>query len=561
MHKVLLRLVKIACCASLAASAAWAQEPELPPELEQNPPAVEPPAVGWLPSVAEMEAAGARIGRIHIQPQNIFDLTDAREDNFLYRLANRLHVVTRPWNVRRTLLFKEGDPFSQRLIEESERLLRSTLQVYGVAIRPVAYRDGVVDLEVITRDRWTLDPSISFSRTGGVNSDRLGLKEDNLFGTGTTLGFSRSSNVDRTSTTFNLSHPHAFGPHVNSSLSYADTSDGRSWAAGVGRPFYALDTRHSAGISAGSTVRNEAVYVSGVNTGVYRHRQDKAEALYGWSRGRIDGWTRRHSFGVSYQHDEYAEISGESPAGEIPADLTLTAPYYRLELIQDRFRTMTDLEQIGKPEDLNVGLELIAQVGRSLSWLGSSRQQWLYQTSLAKGADISERALLRATASLSGRYASGGENTTATLSLRYFHRQNHGFAFYGAFAGSMVSNPDVPNPLTLGGDNDLRGYPLRYQSGNRSVLVSLEERYYSNWYPLRLIRVGGAVFYDGGRAWGGSNPNTANPGWLNDVGFGLRFLTDRSSRSNVLHIDVAFPLNREAEIEPVQLLIYTKVTL
>jgi len=125
----------------------------------------------------------------------------------------------------------------------------------------------------------------------------------------------------------------------------------------------------------------------------------------------------------------------------------------------------------------------------------------------------------------------------------------------------MVRNPDVPNPLTLGGDNDLRGYPQRYQSGNKSVLVTLEERAYTDWYPFRLIRVGGAVFYDGGRAWGGDSPGTGNSGWLNDVGFGLRFLTDRSSKSNILHIDVAFPLNRAQGVDAVQLLVYTKVTL
>ena len=45
-------------------------------------------------------------------------------------------------------------------------------------------------------------------------------------------------------------------------------------------------------------------------------------------------------------------------------------------------------------------------------------------------------------------------------------------------------------------------------------LMNLEERAYTDWYPFRLIRVGGAVFYDGGRAWGGSNPNTANSGLL-----------------------------------------------
>jgi outer membrane protein assembly factor BamA len=403
--------------------------------------------------------------------------------------------------------------------------------------------------------------SASLSRTGGVNSGRFSLKEANLFGTGTSVGVTRSSNVDRTSDTFNISHPHAFGPFVNATYAYSDTSDGRSWAAGVNRPFYALDTRETWGLAADNTLRSEAVYVSGVSTGTYQHAQSNATAFWGLSSGLIDGWTRRHTLGYSYQDNSYASILGQSPTGELPANLTLAAPYYKVQLLQDRFRTGTNYDSIGKPEDYNIGLDFSAQLGRSLTALGSTRQQWIYKTSVSRGADIGTRGLLTGSAELSGRYASGGEQQLSKLESRYFQRQPRNFTFYGAFTGSMVRNPDVPNPLTLGGDNDLRGYPLRYQSGNKSVLLNLEERLYTDWNPFRLLRVGGAVFYDGGRAWGGSNPNTANPGWLNNVGFGLRLLTDRSSVGNVLHIDVAFPLNREPGIDPVQLLVYTKVSL
>jgi len=551
-------IVGTLCCLLLAAASAWAQAPE---EF----PAVEPPAIGWLPSLADLEAAGATIGEIRIRPQNIFDLTDSREDNLLYRLANVIHVVTRPEVVRETLLFKTGERLSLRVIEESERLLRSTLQVYSVRIRVVAVHDGVVnrtvDLEVVTRDRWTLDPSVSFGRTGGANTDRVGLKETNLFGTGLSVGFSRSSNVDRTSNTFDVSHPHAFGPFTNASYSYADTSDGRSWAASITKPFFALDSRYSGGASASNNERSEAVYVSGVNTGTYRHQQGDAAVFGGWSAGLVDGWTRRHSVGLQYQDNTYARIAGESPEGELPADLTLAAPYYRFELIQDRFRTGVNYNQIGKPEDFNLGLTLSGQLGRSFTWLGSTRQQWLYSAGVAKGFDVGERGQLRTNAQFAGRYATAGEQQLSALGTRYFHRQRGDFTFYGSFTGSMVRNPDGSNPLTLGGDNDLRGYPLRYQSGNKSILLNLEERVYTDWYPFRLVRVGAAVFYDGGRAWGGSNPNTANSGWLNDVGFGLRLLTDRSAVGNVLHIDVAFPLNREPGIDAVQLLVYTKITL
>jgi hemolysin activation/secretion protein len=122
-----------------------------------------------------------------------------------------------------------------------------------------------------------------------------------------------------------------------------------------------------------------------------------------------------------------------------------------------------------------------------------------------------------------------------------------------------VHDPDTPSPLNIGGDNGLRGYPLRYQSGERRVLFTTEARGYTDWYPFRLFRVGAAVFFDHGRAWKGENQNTVNGGWLRDVGFGLRLLSARTSKGNVLHADFAFPLDPDPSIDRVQFLVKTKI--
>ena len=77
----------------------------------------------------------------------------------------------------------------------------------------------------------------------------------------------------------------------------------------------------------------------------------------------------------------------------------------------------------------------------------------------------------------------------------------------------------------------------------------------------RFFRVGGAVFADVGRAWEGENQNTVNPGWLHDIGLGLRFVNARTAFGQVLHADLAFPLNREGDIRPAQFLLRTRVAL
>jgi len=99
-----------------------------------------------IPSLTELEAAGAVIGEIVVDTSNIFDLDDPNENSFPYRAANALHVKTRPSLIRRLLLFRSGERVSVRVIEETERLIRNNSSVYEVAITPTAYRDGVVKI-------------------------------------------------------------------------------------------------------------------------------------------------------------------------------------------------------------------------------------------------------------------------------------------------------------------------------------------------------------------------------------------------------------------------------
>jgi hemolysin activation/secretion protein len=112
--------------------------------------------------------------------------------------------------------------------------------------------------------------------------------------------------------------------------------------------------------------------------------------------------------------------------------------------------------------------------------------------------------------------------------------------------------------VLLGGDSGLRGYPLRYQSGEGRWLFTAEQRFFSDWYPLQLFNVGGAVFYDMGATWGRDPLGAPSQGLLRDVGLGLRLGSSRSALGNVLHIDIAFPLDGGPGMSSVQYLIETR---
>src|SRR5690606_28371812 len=104
----------------------------------------------------------------------------------------------------------------------------------------------------------------------------------------------------------------------------------------------------------------------------------------------------------------------------------------------------------------------------------------------------------------------------------------------------------------------LRGYPLRYQDGSSRALLTLEHRVYTKYYLFRLFHLGGAVFFDMGRTWGRGTVGQPTEGLLKDVGIGLRLGSSRSSFGNVIHVDLAFPLDGDDSIDDVQLLVETK---
>ena len=51
----------------------------------------------------------AVVGSVAIEVGDIFDESDPRENNFLYRLANDLHLSTREGTVREWLLLQPGE--------------------------------------------------------------------------------------------------------------------------------------------------------------------------------------------------------------------------------------------------------------------------------------------------------------------------------------------------------------------------------------------------------------------------------------------------------------------
>jgi hypothetical protein len=512
-----------------------------------------------LPAAETIEAQGAEIGEIVIERQDVFDLTNPKENNWLFKLANRLHIVTRDKVIRKQLLIESGDKYSKRLADESERILRTNQYLYDGQISPIRFEDGIVDLKVTTRDLWSLQPELSLSRSGGENSTRVGLEEANLFGRGQKIRIMSVKDVDRNSRFFQFSDQHLGRSWVSADLRVADNSDGQSTYLSAVRPFHQLDARWTAGAQLSDDDRYESLYSLGNAAAEYRQQRDVHSAFYGWSKGLRNGRARRWTAGMVYDDNRFTEVPNGTLPPAIPSDRKLVYPFLGFELVEDQFEVAMNRDQIGRTEDFMMGRHITAKLGWSDTSFGADRDALIYFGSANQSFGTLAKRALQLSATVEGRVESGeAVNSLVNFIGRYYRRQSDKHLFYALAQAATGHALDLDNPVQLGGDSGLRGFPLRYQNGETKFLATVEQRYFTDWYPFRIIRVGGAIFADVGRVWGESPIDEERMGWLADAGFGLRLALTRSSSRKVIHIDLAFPLNGDPTIDKVQVLVTTR---
>jgi hemolysin activation/secretion protein len=512
-----------------------------------------------VPSDAVLEADGAVIGTVIVDIRNIFDESDQRESNGLFRLADHLHIRTKHATIQAQLLFASGDKYLARKLAETERALRLLPYVYDAQIVPVHYADGRVDIRVTTKDVWTLSPGISFARSGGTNDSKFNLQDTNFLGWGKTLQISRGSTVDRTSNTIGWSDPNVLGSRWTSMLAYSDSSDGSQRSLQVAQPFYSLDAPWSTKISAISFDRTVSRYNLGNIVDQFNDNETSYELSGGLSSGLVDGWTKRWTFGMRYDRNQFLPTPATlTPASILPADRTLSYPFTGFDILQDAYKKVGDENEIGRTEDLYFGTEIMGEIGYSNNALGADRNAIMLTAKALRGLELPDQQQLFLSSDFSSRLEEGRfRNLIADAAAKYYWRWRQDWLLYAALSGTVTDALDPDKQLLLGGDNGLRGYPLRFESGTSRALFTVEQRVFTDWYPFRLARFGGAVFADVGRTWGSGVIGNSDPGLLKDVGFGLRFGNTRTGLGNVLHIDFAFPLGNVAGIQKFQFLVQT----
>ncbi|MDX1755702.1 MAG: BamA/TamA family outer membrane protein [Marinobacter sp.] len=503
---------------------------------------------------------GARIGWVRIVRRPIFDISDPEQDNVLYRALNTLNTPTWESALRAQLIFDEGDLYQPDLISESERILRQREYLAAAWVGVTRVCENDVEVSVLVRDTWTLLPSAGASRAGGENTTSAGLSDPNVFGSGKSLGVSHARGPDRTETGVNFDDPNVMGSHWRTGFAYANRSDGHGYSGYLEHPFYSERTLWRVGLSGVDDVREQSRFVGAKAIADYRRNQQAASIDVGRRLAERGVRKLRLLAGYRYEALEFERLPDEPALDVLPDNRTLSYPWLGFDYRENRFVEMANLTRLQRVEDVRDGMVWRTELGYSSRGLGATEDRIVLATDFRDALLATDASYTSYGLSQSGTYRLDEhrfENLQGTLSLDYFYGGAvRSKRWYTNLSFTAAHNLTADQQLLIGGDTGLRGYPSEYQQGNRRAIWTLERRYFPDWHPFKLFRVGGLLFVEAGRAWFHDGRNSGpDDGILRDVGLGIRLGSSRIEVQTMLHLDVAFPLDGDDSIDQVQVLL------
>ncbi|MBL6690308.1 MAG: hypothetical protein ISP91_07945 [Pseudomonadales bacterium] len=487
-----------------------------------------------------------KISGIHVSNLEVFDEENPREDNAIYRFLNKVHIETKPDLIENLLLFEEGEVFDQRVMDESARLLRDQDFLYDADIRPVSLCGEEIELEVVTRDTWSLTIDASFDRSGGENNFGIGIREANLMGRGTQLSVKAEQDLDRDSVEFSFKDDNLGNSRIKTRVRYTDSDDGSEERFLLELPFYSLDSTRAWTLSLKNTDQVDAQYFRGDDVTEVRHELENYRAAYGFSKGLQDGFARRWYLGWWYRSDDFSESEELPPPAPFPLSKELSFPYVEYSSIEDKYVERVNVNQFERIEDLYIGRSWYARLGYSSEAFGGDQDRFVVEGAFRDTLLASQRHIFQHELEFSGLHnfeTDDVEDVILDYHLQYIVYPSKYRSYLLNFRSVYTKNLNTNAQVVMGGENFMRAFDNRFQVGDRSVALNLERRTFTDIHLFNLIRVGWAFFVDVGRAWDPGVDTNFEDDYLVDAGFGLRLASSKSDAGRFLHIDIAFPLS------------------
>ncbi|MCH1926185.1 hypothetical protein L9G74_14465 [Shewanella sp. C32] len=493
-----------------------------------------------------------QVGKIIVLSNPIFD-ESADNAIFLHHWANALHVNTREYVIRDRLSFHEGDIVTRKTLDEAQRILRAEPYLRDARIRvaeadpSVQSQQGTVNILVETWDQWSLLPTIDFGRSGGKNHFALGIKDDNILGSGIQSELEYQTDEDRNGYKIKVEAPISWVKHGEIAGDFTSNNDGTAAFLAFKKPFYTLADNYSYGASYSRNNRINTFRQNGEDVSEYRERAEFNNLFWGVKFAESASARQRLRVGITQDFHDF-DSEGSRTRIPIPQDREFLYPWLSWEYLQDDFVVLQNIHLINYNEDLNLGWHHSAKIGLETHDNDGLGYHFWWETSRGYS---SEQQLLLLNAELQLTRGTTQVNFySASTNAEYFYRFNRKWVAYSHLRLQTSKNRYLDWPAGLGDANGVRGYPNEFQLGDQQWLFTAELRNYPNINLYQLAELGWVAFVDVGRAYGGElAEHNEISGPIGAVGVGARIYSSRSSYGNVVHIDFSMPFKDSEHVD------------
>ncbi len=496
---------------------------------------------------------GKRLEEILVASEDVFAPSDPYP-----QFLNLIHTRTREPVIRREVLLKVGDAWDPHRVLETERNLRRLFLLAVVKIVAVQGREGGVSMLVVTKDKWSLRLSNSFTLIGSLLQFlQLQLIEVNFNGWGQQLAVNTTIRLD----TFTVGQTFIERRLLSSRWYLGESAalifnrttgalEGTTGAVSVGQPIINLDPQWGFTVDGSWNVRRRRVF-RGANVWevpypegdgsetvplVYDVREFAGEATVTRSFGRQLKLDVSGSLGGYSRQYRPALVSGAKAewlnANYLPRSENVTYVTGYVRAFPSDFRVLRNIDTFELSEDFQLG------------WVAQGGARWAFPLPFAPSNFVELGASLRYrfyraddlfTVTVAGgiRLRPGLEsaNRRVAAELTNYSPQFYGGRFVARVLIDFKANDLDNRQLLLGGSTGLRGaFPEQF-TGRNMVLGNFEYRarpieLWSNW-------LGVVLFYDVGSAF------DARPSLTHTVGVGVRLLLPQLNKE-VIRIDFGF---------------------
>lgn len=491
---------------------------------------------------AESDSDQRRIREIRVYISNIYTDEEAEESTWANH-TNRFHITTRESVIRTQLLFKEGDILDEDLLEASERSLRGFKFLNKAEVKMVPVDEHTVDVEVRTTDAWSLTPGLDIKGGGGLATVAVHLMELNLLGKGKKLFLEGIYESDvGTTMNYGYSDYQLFGSRWIGTARYKDGPLVESLFVQARLPLYSPDSKWSYGVSAYTADKIIRKFEDGEESSRFSQEQVQANAYIKRSYGPRYKKTNL-KLQLNYKKADYADLGVETTE-PIPPDQANLTPSVTIDTQNIEWKKFKYLNKMGITEDNWLGYNYGGKLGYGIP-LEDGFELWDTRVFGKYNTTFSNKQLLKLKADVNSEIV---RNTVTLASARYYHTfSKHTVAT--RLATKIGNDLDASRQFTLGADSGLRGYPARQFTGEKLMLLNLEDRQFWGKVSLGIkIDLGTVVFIDAGNAWKEEEDmDLSELNW--STGFGFRLGFSNLPKQPIFRIDFGWALSDVDNLE------------